>query len=334
MAKTATIEKISDPVSVKDEVVFKDAEKPTSIISHVLITKDQAAYMLGHYQWRIQRKLRFSNIQQFDELFLAGAWDNYSLIEISTTPDGIYLNDGQHRLASVMSTGDRYFRILDTPYSSMAEAKLHYAATDRNGRKRTTGEAMAAHIENLALRPDQVTKLSTALRFMNSAFNAKGAHGRANRKFQDYEFAFAVSEWKEYAEECFKMMSKAKKNIRTKLQSCPVLSLMLVTIRYNPSVAQKFWESTIADNGLKNGQPEKALITMLTAPDCKIETVGANIIARRVAAAFNNFCLGSEVSDLKAFVDKPIHIIGTPYNREVGHLYYEPQRGLLQANEL
>jgi hypothetical protein len=302
---------------------------PESTISHVILTRDQARQMLRDYKWDVQRKIKYSNVVGFDELFQAGAWDDYTIIELSTTPEGVYVNDGQNRLASIANTGDRAVRIVDTPFASIEAARTHYANTDRNGRKRSTGEAMTAMLYgDTTLSPDQRTKLATAIRFMNSAFNAKGAQCRPGRKFYDHEIAEAMKEWRDIAAECFRMIGKAKRNIRGKLQLCPVLSVMLVTIRYNPSEAQSFWESVVRDNGLKDGQPQKTLITMLTCGDTNIEKLGANVFARKVAAAYNNFCDGDECWTLHAYKNIPIHMHGTPYDRKID-LYYEPAEGLV-----
>lgn len=317
--------KISKQHSAAVDLNFKLAPFQQSTISHVEITRNQAQYMLEEYHWNIQRKVIPCNVATFDRYFLDGEWDDYSTIEISTTPEGVYINDGQNRLSSVVSTGARLFRIIDTPFDSIEKARMHYANTDRNGSKRGTGDMLKARVPELDGRftPMEQTKIVTAIRYMNSAFNEKRAQGRSGRKFLDHEISQAAREWATYAEECYKLIRLANRNIKGKLQLCPVLSIMLVTIRYNPDQSKAFWNSVVQDNGLKTGQPEKTLINFLTSSDCGIEKLGANVFARRVATAYNDFCSGKKCETLRSFAELPIFLKSTPYNRKHDY-YYEP----------
>jgi len=212
-------------------------------------------------------------------------------------------------------------------------ARKHYATTDRNGYKRSTGDALTAFLydqKNLLI-PEQRTKLATAIRFMNSGFSAKAARGR--RKLEDHELAKAIVDWTPEALEAFKIIHAAGKHIRGRMQLCPLLSVMLVTLRHNHDQAREFWESVALDSGLQRGQPEKALIIFLTSPQCGIETIGANTFARKVAAAYNAFCYGNEVEQLRAFPTRPINIHKTPL-KGIEHRYYEPSHGFLTLEEL
>lgn len=310
---------------------IESTEQPRSTITHKYLSSEEADVMLNEYRWGIQRNVSEANVCNFDSIFKADAWDDYTILEIVHTPEGAYINDGQNRLTSIVRSGGRNVRILDSYFPNMRLAKKHFANTDRNGQKRSSGEAMSAYLPaGFAFSTYERTKFATAIRYMNSAFNAHGAQG--SRRLHDFEIAAGLIEWREQAKQAFDFIHRSRKHLRSKLKLCPILSIMMITLRHEHERAEVFWEQVSTDNALTLGSPAKTLIEELLSPNASIERMGAHIMSRKVAASWNAFYQEETISQLRAYEDNPIHIMGTPYKGK-RHIVYEPGNGLFEIVE-
>ena len=221
-----------------------------------------------------QRPITPSRVEKHNRMFLAGQWNPGSPIDIVVLPDeSMYLNNGQHRLMSVVQTGARWMRVSMIYVQTIEQAELHWAATDRNQTSRPVEMALEMHLKDIlddgTVTLDELKTIVRATRVLNASFTKWTVTGKETDPL-DSDLASAVRYFLKPAVECFKLIRSgfanpnANKKVLENVASGPVLALMLLTMstapadgqtvreyKHDPKVFQ-FWEDIILGNDMPN----------------------------------------------------------------------------------
>ena len=128
---------------------------------------------------------------------------------------------------------------------------------------------------------------------------------------------------------CFVNRPKATRNL---LVRASVLSIALVTYRFQPEMAHDFWPRLARDSGLIEGDPAHTLLRWLRETPARHYDNGS--YARHVAAAWNAAYEGRQLFRLLARQPtQPLLVAGTPHEGNVHKVYLRPTGEVLAAPE-
>ena len=171
--------------------------------------------------------------------------------------------------------------------------------------------------DKTGLSHTQITQTSAALRYMISGF----PRGSAMIKKSSEEMIELVYNWNEESLLVFNLLSSGEKGINRRSKTSSALSVLLVIMKYNPSKGAEFISKVASDDGLKVGDPRKALNRYLRDTSKNIAYTGKKIalngqVARACAKSWNKFLGGINAKNINVLKDeilKPIIIKSTPY---------------------
>ena len=98
-------------------------------------------------------------------------------------------------------------------------------------------------------------------------------------------------------------------------QRASVVAVGLVTFRFQPALATKFWRRVWENDGLRKGEPEHALRTFLTNSKALTGGQGQGRYAASVSYAWNAAFEAREIQFVKSLDDWDLAIKGTPVAR-------------------
>lgn len=248
----------------------------------------------------------------------AGLWTLSGSLELATIGQNgsqqRFLVDGNHRMRAVVEAGKpQEFFVIERKLRDLSDVRQLYAQTDR-GRARTVADSLVAYdvIRTLGLPSKyELTRLVGAVNVITSDF----AYG--NVKTPD---ELLLEKCAMYAPYFLKHHSwRTETDLRSfKLfQRRDELSVALVTMRYQPEIADPYWKSVTTGGGIPFGSPAlKArdyIITRLTDGGGSAKKNDSKMdVRRKLAACWNKAYRGEDMTRL--IVPKgDIPILGTPF---------------------
>lgn len=252
-----------------------------------------------------------------------GDWVEDYPIHFSALPDGrIWLVDGQHRISAISKCESPVgvsVRIVDV--ESEKEARKFYAGFDQKSSIRTNVQILDAVdvAKELGLSNRMARAIYEAAPILLN--NLEPIIGSANVKanieiFIQQSRLKAVTDWAAQAREFAKITECAMKGVYESLRKPGVVAVGLYTVLHQPARAKEFWSGVSKDDGLRKGDPRKALVD-----DFKTRTMNTGSVRQRVqqsAMAWNAFCEGRDLKVIRCITDSPITLWGTPLNGKAG----------------
>ena len=296
------------------------------------VTPEQARHLREtcHFEW--QRNLSAKHIHRLATEMAAGRFIRGTQIFLCVLPDrSMVIVNGNHTLEAVaLCDIPQSLTLSYIAVSDFKEASRIYARFDIH-KARTWADAMRACGVGEAKPAQWAAAANSALRFSLGGFGRQHAmlpalHSRdiVLQMFSDYEPFVDL------------MMTAVASNPTTKLfRRGGVLSIALETFRYQATGAIKFWTATARDDGLRNDQPQKALLRFLQNITGKLHGTGAH---RQAAIgsmlAWNAFYENRPLSVLNVGGTKHWRIAGTPWRNGRNPLieeYLEKGAGINEA---
>lgn len=288
----------------------------------VTLTPDQASEWLQAYAFDGQRPLRKAHVSYLANELQHGRLDLDQVV-LCEVNGHAYLTDGQHRLKASSEAGlPLNVNLLRRKCANLAEVQEDYRRRDR-GLTRSAADCYQASsaVTDLGLTKAQINTVAAYFRPMSDGFRV-GTGRPVCIRSTDVRIEF-IKDWSVEARAFFGAVEAADKLTRAPLQRAGVMSVALVTLRYQPEAARTFWSAVAHDDGLTKGMPEKAVIQFLMGTSAQDYDVC--IYARYLAAGWNAKFDERELHQLRcSSVTTPIIIRGTPYDgREQVGLGYE-----------
>jgi hypothetical protein len=224
-----------------------------------------------------------------------------------------YLTDGQHRLLAVLHSGATVLQNVCRLYTNDFEVvRLAFQNTD-NGYSRSLGQRLKATDigSTTGLGERQNRAFASAVLVLMDGFRSTSPASKLNPFYREPAQRAVIMT--AYTEEARKYMAAITgTSFFFKAERAAVFALGLVTYRYQPEAAARFWPRVAMNQALELETGEWHLRSLLENPNSK--KMRPNELARRVAICWNAYF---EQEPLKKLIIKnlelPISISGTPY---------------------
>lgn len=233
---------------------------------------------------------------------------------------------GNHTLESIAKgTQSVALSFLYTEVSSLEEAGRIYARHDiHRARDWLAAIRGAGMTETLDVPKEIIKGYGAAMKIILSRFRSidtRGGRGGADRieimTSRDLRLA-AMREYAVYLELFATATAKGSKSAVALIRKSGVLAAALETFKYQPSAAAEFWSGVAADDGLRKGDPRKALLNWLRPMVGKQGNAGiqdqlAKASAKASAKAWNAAYAKERVDLMRVHQSIPFVLSGTPW---------------------
>lgn len=283
------------------------------------VDPELAKSWVDSYAYGKQRALHRLHVDNMAQEMRRGAFPQDTQIKLACIGGQWAILDGQHRLRAVAESGVRV-RFVVTRYSSLTpeEAADVYGKTDTGGKIRTFFDDVRVHEipESTGLNMTNLNTLGAAVEFMLKDFK------RQPRVYvsRDAKRAMCVAwapQFRRYTE-----IIRNNTNVRQWMMRSPVVAVAIKTIgAVEDAKCEPFWKGCAEDDGLRVGDPRKALINWMRNSSVTGRTLTAsgharvannNEQARAAAQAWNAFYDGRSIAFVRILDGtSPIVIRGT-----------------------
>lgn len=281
----------------------------------VRLAPAMARAILDSCNWQGQRPINPHRVERTRRWIEQGQWIGAtSIIEFAMTPDQrVYLVNGQHRLTACLLTGQSIeVRLNIVPCDDMAAVRQLYACHDRDDGRRTKGEVLDAIgiAESIGISRAGARALYDALGFLRNGMEPPGnAAAAADARDADSRHA-QMHDWAREAGHWEGIVAAAPAPVQRSLRRAGLTAVALYTLRHCAAKAQVFWRGVAEDDGLRRGDPRKALLIDLASR--ALNAGGARLTVLQPAAAWNAWHARRELRSLRIREDDPLVIAGTP----------------------
>lgn len=286
-------------------------------------TADDAAFVLAHASYpeqdRHKTKEGREHVEVIKTLMVREGWREHDQLGFAAWDDRIVMVNGHHRLSAQSLAGISVnWTIVVHQVSSFEDARRLYNQYDTNVRLRTNEQISKAigTAERFGLKKMMAHALMNAVPMLHSGLDSsrKGRDLAVERVYDLREqVAQEYSEAALILEECF---SGADKPLKAKLLSQGVLSVALVTARYQLVKAKAFWSVLAENDGIPKVDPRATFIRTVMAKD-----LGKNawLGSAYASAAWNAWMRDEKPKYFAPGEPHPVRVIGTPFEKGRDH---------------
>ncbi len=284
----------------------------------VTITPSIAEQWLQEFSYSGQRRINKNHVDFLAQEMAAGRFSTSEFRMVHENGKA-FITNGQHRLHAVIQsdviiTATVLHREAGKEINGISEVALDYSTSDIN-KRRNISDALAATqiVHESGLAPTQFNRFAAALKPIIGGF-APGSYGSTTPIVRSFGIRLnAIDFWLETGRLFFVIAQGGERIIVNPISRQSILSVALVTLHYQHEKANEFWQHIIHNNGLKVGDPCRALERLLlTTPDRMKPTPEWSRLA---AAGWNAFYEERDLKILKVHdAAAPIVLNGTPYD--------------------
>lgn len=288
------------------------------------LTPSLARQWLTEYEYKPQRTYRPHRASWFADLIARDEFQPTPLW-LGVLDGQSYLLDGQHRLGGIALGGRSLLMpVVEAHVTSADELATLYSRLDR-GMVRTFADIYEAHglSDEVGLNREQVRRVgNAALAILNEFQHRNAAYSRSPSG--DARVA-VVREYAAAARTLYAVWAGAPQMAVRRVEVSPVLAVALVTARYQPEAAARFWRNVVWRERLDGMAPEMTLAQWLenhalpkSRPVRQVQALPPTYFSRAAAGAWNAFMRQRSYRQvLVRDHNAPIRILGTPYTGTV-----------------
>lgn len=247
----------------------------------VLVTPELARRVLMEANYSGQRRVSSAQVANLAHLMNAGEWTPGTQIAFAKLPSGtMMLVNGQHRMHAVIEAGQpQEFSVLIVQARDTDHVNRIYYRFDTVQRNRATNAVLSA----VGLREE----LGISSAVADAAYDAaviiacgmRRIHANAwppSLRTPDGRLS-ALAPYHGQVKEFSELTPRVPKAIRRSLFSGPIVAVAIITLRDQNDKARPFWEGLARDDGLRVGDPRKALINVLL-DSCRPSAMNATLV--------------------------------------------------------
>jgi hypothetical protein len=282
--------------------------------ARVVIGPEDARKILMDCAFAGQRTINPGNMRAHTLDMQRGLFRPGSQIVFAQMPDdSLILVNGYHRLHAVVEADTVVeFQIMIEPVADHEGVRDLYCSLDTNILKRSDSQiSRAADLgagigvkQNIAARAlGAVAIIASGLRVLkivDRPADVVTAYGRKD----------AVKEWAAELRIYADIMGKATKAMKLRLHTQSMMAIALVTLRYQPAEAIEFWTGVAENDGLRKGDPRKALVGVLLEGTHRRRPESGMLHA---SVAWNAWIEGRPLRILRIYAKTRCRPIGTPF---------------------
>ena len=281
----------------------------------VTFTPAQASMVLRECRYERQRDetRAKAHITTLAEYMRRGQWLAKSQLDFARLPSGkLILVNGHHRMhAQIAAASNVLWSVVIHDCADDHDVRGLYYRFDTNLRKRTSSNILTGigFSDEAGLSKETAAALWKAAPVIADGLRFK----RYAQSSGDILTDDRISLCHEYLDQA-RFMDKAIKSapvfLRRKLRTASVFAVALVTLKFCPDTAKPFWLGLCEDDGLKKGDPRKALLADMQARDGTRGLLAAGMMAG--ARCWNAWRANREITHVKV-TGHAVPLAGTPY---------------------
>ena len=264
----------------------------------------------------VMRPINQKHVEFLASEMLKGRFQDHARIEFADCAENgrRYIVNGNHTLRAIVLAGrPQRVTVEYVQCPTMGEVRVRYATYDIN-RVRNRADSLRAY-DAIAMfgadaQSNYVKQLSAAVGFIMDGFV------KSSIKRSTADILVAMNPWAEAYTALVGVVGKSSRGQRITNRRA-VLAVALVTMRYQPELAARFWRDVADGAGLKIKSPAWQLreylseATMIGGPIPN--GVEIAVMAKTVAYCWNKYFEGMQTIDrMSVPLDKPISILGAP----------------------
>jgi hypothetical protein len=254
------------------------------------------------------------HIDVLSGLMARDQWLDDDQLTFGSVGGRVYILDGNHRAHAQVKTGKTInwsIRLIECANDDHFRSLFYKFNT--NTRSRTTQQILGVvgFAEDCNLTRQMASALYRAVEVIHHKFSF-------DRKERDIVFMrtpdlriSAAKQWMKQARLYDAAVASAVPQMKSKLFLSTVTAVALVTIKYHPDAAIEFWSGVANDDGLRSGDPRKALHADLRTRHMSSGCVGQGAIVS--ALAWNAFYSNEPRRSLRVGENAKVIINGTPF---------------------
>lgn len=308
----------STPVEVSPELLQRAQEQVKSMSSGVVvITPEMANSILRDHDYPKQRHIRQWQVRRLSKAIQAGRY-RPSAITFANLHGHEYLVNGRHRMNAVLVSGVPIPAYIErVQVKTEREMDELYFAIDQGMTRTFTDACNSSDLLNaMGLKQHELKAAASAVKAIMDSFQ-QGTISTSlyNGVFRDHELILdECSQWQSEITAFFDTLNDADRQLLRPLLSQGIMGVALVTFRFQPETARRFWTEVAQNDGLRKGTPTHTMVRELSKQAVSGRRQ-ANRDARVAATCWNAYCQDREIHQVRipSVVD-PIQIVGTPYN--------------------
>ena len=275
------------------------------------MTPSFAIHIVAKHNYVNQRPCSKNHVAVLAEAMKRGEFREYTGIDFAVLNGEPHLINGQHTLNAISASGKPIW--LSINFHKVKEDKeieRLYSKYDI-GRTRSIQDVMGNIGEELGLAKKARDSLAVAVNWINLGFRPYSWGDDIVRSYESKDLELKKSLMREWAKEAntfFEAIGDAAPFNKALFYRGQVLAVALVTLRACKDKAYPFWYGTAQDDGLRNGDPRKALINWL-----RNNPVGKNqsMQHRAAIACWNAWFNDRQLTRVYPDTDASLNILGT-----------------------
>ena len=281
----------------------------------LIVAPHLATRILADLNYVHQRDIEPPHVKVISYLMQHDMWTQGSQLAFGRLNGELHLMNGQHRLTAVVETGIPVeFQVLIVDVATAEELHELYTRYDTTQRERKGGEVL-----NALNLPAQ---WGFSKSFANDVVGAAVVIANGMRRpvytrdpllTSCHEFRVQLAEhWWPIAGELKELRKGADSDVSQRLFKAGFLSVMLVTMKYQPAKARVFWKRVMDNSGLVRETPEHTFVKLLTGNSWRGDQdscVAAAMLAWNAAYA------GKKLVQIHPDGCKHRKVLGTPFER-------------------
>lgn len=282
------------------------------------ITPDVAVNIVTQYNYENQRPNSKSHVLVLAEAMRRGEFREFTSIDFAVLDGVPHLINGQHTLRAVSAAKKPIWLSIHLHKVDSTQAiEALYSKYDI-GRTRSLRDAMGVIGEELGLSVKERDALAVAVGWLNLGFRPYAGNDDPIRIYEAKDFELKKSLMRDWADEAtafFGCIDQAPGFNKALFYRGAVSAVALVTFRHSKEKAVEFWSGAAIDDGLRNGDPRKALINWLrNNPAAK--SIGKQ--HRAAIACWNAWSKNRTLDKVYPNTEGALKILGTPIEIKVG----------------
>lgn len=295
-----------------EEVKKFDAEGGRHLVIDVEVSRKIALSILEQYNYQGQRPRNQKHVAVLAEAMRRNEFREFTPIDFAVLNDTPHLVNGQHTLQAVSDVNKSiWLSFKFQKVNSAQDIEDIYSKFDI-GRTRSMRDVMGTIGEELSLSVKERDALGGAVGWINRGLRPMHGHMNAVALYESRDFELKKSlmrAWSSEASTFFRCIDAAPGFNKNLFYRSAVLAVALITIRYDKERAVNFWAEAAIDDGLRNGDPRKALINWLRNNPCG---KAINMQHRAAIACWNAWFKEKSLVKVYPNSDVSLKILGTP----------------------
>lgn len=297
----------------------------TTSINVESVSPDKAREFIS-YNYAHNRPVRPHWVKYLANEMREGRFLSTAEIHIAYRNGEPVLINGQHTCSAIMMYNKPVrVTVRKTSTTETGQIAMLYAYGHDNGMKRTFVDGLGAYNigEELGIGPSRLSELNAALRHIRSGF---GEDARSQRKGAQTppsitEMVEVIPAWAPYFHMFWNQIEArtAGGKIKALCSKRGSLSVVLVTLRFQPEKAREFWQGVVELDGMMVNDPRNIARRVLENSKSMPYTakkVSSATLSRELARCWKGFMDGETMKQVPKGIKEgsTFVLVGTPYD--------------------